>query len=84
MKSNHSSSTGRSTHISYPSDHADASTSSEFPDVPYDDPAWGDPDRWVLGPWLPEGAMLVPSGNGFARMVRRTPRSKGVKRHGRL
>jgi hypothetical protein len=68
---------------SYPPDHPDASAESQFPAVPYDDPAWDNTDRWVLGPWLPEGATLSPSANGFPRMVRRAPKSGG-RRHGRL
>lgn len=62
---------------SYSSDHSDARTENQFSPVPYDDPAWGDSDRWELGPWLPEGMVLVPTGrNGFARMMRRVPRAK--------
>lgn len=31
-----------------------------FPPVPYDDPAWDDPTRYTIGPWLPEDAIFVP------------------------
>jgi hypothetical protein len=88
MKSNKCS-TGRSTRqpretTSYPSDQSDASTEAAFPPVPYDDPAWDDTDRWVLGSWLPEGLVLVPTArNGFAKLMRRAPKSGG-RRHGRL
>lgn len=53
-----------------PSEHSEQSLDpDEYPrahvqlpehQASYDDPAWDDPDRWVLGPWLPDGAVLVP------------------------
>lgn len=44
------------TSTSYPSARSEASAdpdSGDFPSVPWNDPAWFDPDRWDLGPGIP-------------------------------
>ena len=30
------------------------------PEIPWDDPAWDDSDRWELGPAIPPGTVLTP------------------------
>ncbi len=70
---------------SYPADQSEASPYLEdlicedCPEVPYDDPAWDDDGHWEDGPWIPDGAVLVPPqlapGDGFTRI--------GLKRRGK-
>jgi hypothetical protein len=31
-----------------------------FDPIPYDDPAWSDPDRWETGPAVPRSARFTP------------------------
>jgi hypothetical protein len=57
---------------SYPSDYPDASTDpDDFPEVPYDDPAWDDDDEWKLGPAIPDGAVFSDPSSGFRAVARR-------------
>jgi hypothetical protein len=58
---------------SYPPDQSEASVDPEnYPEIPYDDPAWDDPDTWVLGCWLPAGTVLKDPSSGFRFIVGRT------------
>jgi hypothetical protein len=53
---------------SYPPDHTAARHKPEIPS-PWNGPEWDDPDRWVLGCWLPPSATLIPPGGRIAIVV---------------
>ena len=73
------SSARRARSSSYPPEHDDASLENDFPEVPYDDPAWDDPSTWELGSWLPAGAVVTDPATGFKFVVG----AKGGRRNGK-